>query len=65
MPKPTWKGSAGLVEGSVTVTFAGVSRAPERPRVKNDEAERQTAPEAAGEQRDDPAAPPAADPGAE
>ena len=64
MPKPTWKGSAGLVEGGVTFTFAGVSRTPGRPQIKNDEAERQAAREA-GQQRREPAAPPAVDPEAD
>ena len=47
MPKPTWKGSAGIVEGGVTFTFAGVSRRPERQQIRNDEGERQVAKEAA------------------
>ena len=42
MPKPLWKGSAGIVEGGVTFTIAGGSaaRRPERPRITNDEDER-------------------------
>ena len=47
MPKPTWKGSAGIVEGGVTFTFAGAARRPQRQQIKNGEAEREAAKEAA------------------
>jgi hypothetical protein len=42
VPKPIWKGSAGIVEGGVTFAFAGggAARRPERPRITNDEDER-------------------------
>jgi hypothetical protein len=42
VPKPIWKGGAGIVEGGVTFAFVGggASRKPERPRITNDEDER-------------------------
>jgi hypothetical protein len=53
MPKPIWKGSAGIVEGGVTFAFAGggSARRPERPRVTNHEDARL----AANEQAEAPA----------
>ena len=49
MPKPIWKGSAGIVEGGVTFTLSGggSARRPERPRITNDEDERVAAREQA------------------